>query len=244
MLHNQFVNSVRRSVRQGRTVDVSDLDQETDQVPRQDKRLELRDLDRALALLPEEQRTVILLIGLEGLDYRTVAKVEGVPVGAIRSRLSRGREGLRRLMGINSDGSPEAKSARAAVAPAAKVENDLQAATAGQAAVAVVVPKRQPVVATAAPAGELVREPRILAAVPRGAGGKARTVARASTERETSHPISRSTVARVRTWLSYGMTLRQAADTCGVAIPAIKQALRSDTLSRHRSAPPRRAVAA
>jgi RNA polymerase sigma-70 factor, ECF subfamily len=114
MLHNQFVNHFRRSVRQGRSVDVSDLDQETHQVPSQDKRLELRDLDRALALLPEEQRAVILLMGLEGMEYKAAAQVVGVPVGTVRSRLSRGREGLRRLMGITPNSNAETKIAQAA----------------------------------------------------------------------------------------------------------------------------------
>jgi DNA-directed RNA polymerase specialized sigma24 family protein len=78
------------------------------------KRLELRDLDRALARLPEEQRTVIFLIGLEGMDYATAAKVVGVPVGTVLSRRSRGREELRRLMGIKPNSHAEAKMARAA----------------------------------------------------------------------------------------------------------------------------------
>jgi RNA polymerase sigma-70 factor, ECF subfamily len=114
ILHNQYVNNVRRSARQGYSVDVSDIDEETHQMPRQDKCLELRDLDRALALLPDEQRSVILLVGLEGMDYDTAAKVVGVPVGTVRSRLSRGREGLRRLMGIKPDSAAEAKMANAA----------------------------------------------------------------------------------------------------------------------------------
>ena len=103
ILHNQYVNHVRRSARHGMSVDVSDLDEEIRQLPGQDKRLELRDLDRALARLPGAQRTVILLVGLEGMDYETAAKVVGVPVGTVRSRLSRGREELRRLMGIKPD---------------------------------------------------------------------------------------------------------------------------------------------
>jgi RNA polymerase sigma-70 factor, ECF subfamily len=114
MLHNQFVNGVRRSVRRGRSVDVSDVDEEIHHPPRQDKHLEIRDLNRALASLPDEQRTVILLIGLEGMDYRTVATVVGVPVGTIRSRLSRGREGLRKLMGMKPDGDAEATMVQAA----------------------------------------------------------------------------------------------------------------------------------
>jgi DNA-directed RNA polymerase specialized sigma24 family protein len=68
--------------------------------PQQGRRLELRDLDRAIAKLPSPQRSVILLVGLEGMSYGEVAAVLGVPVGTIRSRLSRGRETLRRLTGI------------------------------------------------------------------------------------------------------------------------------------------------
>jgi RNA polymerase sigma-70 factor (ECF subfamily) len=114
ILHNQFVNNVRRAAREGTSVKISDLDGDTPEFPAQEKRLELRDLDRALCLLPDEQRTVIFLIGLEGMDYETAAKIVGVPVGTVRSRLSRGREALRRLMGIKSDSTTKAKMAEAA----------------------------------------------------------------------------------------------------------------------------------
>jgi RNA polymerase sigma-70 factor (ECF subfamily) len=73
--------------------------------PHQGQRLELRDLERAIAKLPQEQKAVILLVGLEGMRYEEVAAVLDVPVGTIRSRLSRGREALRRLMGIIPDES-------------------------------------------------------------------------------------------------------------------------------------------
>jgi RNA polymerase sigma-70 factor (ECF subfamily) len=62
--------------------------------------LQLRDLEAALGQLQQEQRQVILLVGLEGLSYDEVANVLNVPVGTVRSRLSRGRDQLRRLMGI------------------------------------------------------------------------------------------------------------------------------------------------
>jgi RNA polymerase sigma-70 factor (ECF subfamily) len=63
--------------------------------------LQLRDLDRALARLPDEQRQVILLVGMEGMRYEEVATILGVPIGTVRSRLSRGRETLRGLMGMD-----------------------------------------------------------------------------------------------------------------------------------------------
>jgi RNA polymerase sigma-70 factor (ECF subfamily) len=97
ILHNQYVNRIRREIRAGNPVSIEDAAL-PGRPPDQEAGLELRDLERALSQLPEEQRSVILLIGLEGLPYADVAKVLGIPVGTVRSRLSRGRSTLRRLM--------------------------------------------------------------------------------------------------------------------------------------------------
>jgi RNA polymerase sigma-70 factor, ECF subfamily len=101
ILHNQYVNHIRRSIRTGITVDFDDIPA-LSRPANQEKRLELRDLDRALARLPQEQRAVILLVGLEGMPYGDVATALGVPVGTVRSRLSRGRLALRQLMGVET----------------------------------------------------------------------------------------------------------------------------------------------
>jgi RNA polymerase sigma-70 factor (ECF subfamily) len=66
--------------------------------PSQEQSLEIRDLARALQLLPDPQRQVVLLVGLEGMNYKSVAAVLEIPVGTVMSRLHRGRESLRRLM--------------------------------------------------------------------------------------------------------------------------------------------------
>ncbi len=50
-----------------------------------------RDIERALAGLVEEQRTALLLVVLEGLSYREVAEVQGVPIGTVMSRVARAR---------------------------------------------------------------------------------------------------------------------------------------------------------
>jgi RNA polymerase sigma-70 factor (ECF subfamily) len=70
----------------------------------QDWALEQRDLLRAFAGLPEEQRSVLLLIGVEDLSYGEAARVLGVPIGTVMSRLSRGRERLRKHMNGGIDG--------------------------------------------------------------------------------------------------------------------------------------------
>jgi RNA polymerase sigma-70 factor, ECF subfamily len=114
ILHNQYVNHVRRSVREGAGVRLSDNEPLLARAPQQGQGLELRDLGRAIAKLPEEQRSTLLLIGLEGMRYDEVAAVLDVPVGTIRSRLSRGREALRRLLGLAPDGASDADIDRAA----------------------------------------------------------------------------------------------------------------------------------
>jgi RNA polymerase sigma-70 factor, ECF subfamily len=67
---------------------------------------QLRELERALNKLPLEQRESILLVGLEGLRYDEAASILGVPIGTVRSRLSRGREALRKLMGLDEFDAP------------------------------------------------------------------------------------------------------------------------------------------
>ena len=98
ILHNQHVNDVRRAVREGISVPVDDVAPVLAAPSNQTDHLRLRDLDRALGCLPEEQRQVLLLVGLEGIRYEEVAAVLTVPVGTVRSRLSRGRDMLRQVM--------------------------------------------------------------------------------------------------------------------------------------------------
>src|SRR4029077_11345574 len=110
ILHNQHVNDVRRGVRDGNNVELTEastLAVESNAIPT----LELRDLETAIGKFPPEQRQVILLVGLEGMAYEEVAKVLRVPVGTVRSRLSRGRDQLRLLMGMEEE---RAKHRRAA----------------------------------------------------------------------------------------------------------------------------------
>jgi RNA polymerase sigma-70 factor, ECF subfamily len=99
LLHNLRVNDVRRGIREGTAVDIENV---RDVVAISDPSASqtLFELDRAMGQIAEEQRQVILLIGLEGMSYEDAAAVVGVPVGTIRSRLSRGREALRVAMGI------------------------------------------------------------------------------------------------------------------------------------------------
>jgi RNA polymerase sigma-70 factor, ECF subfamily len=98
ILHNQHVNDVRHSLRQGSVGPVEDAEPVWRADPVVDASLELRDLQRGINTLSHEQREVLLLVGLEGMRYEQVATILGIPVGTVRSRLSRARTTLRLLM--------------------------------------------------------------------------------------------------------------------------------------------------
>ena len=57
-----------------------------------------RDVERALATLVEDQRAALLLVVLEGLSYREVAEVQGVPIGTVMSRLARARAHIKAFL--------------------------------------------------------------------------------------------------------------------------------------------------
>src|SRR3954467_7113132 len=95
VMHNVHVNKVR-AARSTDTLD-DDMPELAMRAPQTDA-LVVRDLDRAIALLPAEQRAVLLLVTLEDLSYEDVARTLGVPMGTVMSRLSRAREKLRLLM--------------------------------------------------------------------------------------------------------------------------------------------------
>lgn len=107
IMHNLFVNQARSP----RLVDYPGDDALPDLPTRatQNDALELRDFAHSLSRLPEEQREVVLLVALEDLSYGDTAKVLGVPVGTVMSRLSRGRERLRVLLEGSEPDEPQLK---------------------------------------------------------------------------------------------------------------------------------------
>jgi RNA polymerase sigma-70 factor (ECF subfamily) len=100
IMHNIFLNERRRASRMV-PLATEPAEPATD---RADSRALLDDLDRALGQLHEDQRAAVLLVGVEEMSYEDAAKVLGIPIGTLMSRLSRGREQLRRL--IEGDGRP------------------------------------------------------------------------------------------------------------------------------------------
>src|SRR5215471_5876274 len=82
-------------------------------------RLLLRDLGAALRRLSSNQRSAVLLIGVEGKTYAEAAESMGTSVGAVRSHLSRGRDRLKTAVHGTDTRTPFAPRATAAPASAA-----------------------------------------------------------------------------------------------------------------------------
>jgi RNA polymerase sigma-70 factor, ECF subfamily len=70
--------------------------------PDQNVKLDLQDVQSALAMLPFEQRATLVLVASEGLSYDQVAEITGVAIGTVKSRISRARQHLAELMGIET----------------------------------------------------------------------------------------------------------------------------------------------
>ncbi len=66
--------------------------------PEQGDGLALREVAQSVQRLPDEQRQILLLVGLEGFSYEEAAQITGVPVGTVKSRLSRARRTLREML--------------------------------------------------------------------------------------------------------------------------------------------------
>lgn len=97
-LHNVFIDTTRKRHKRNDHVPIDEVLGMLSSPATQGRRLEFRDLLQGLAALPEQQREVLLLVGLEGMSYIEAARILDVPIGTIMSRLSRGREALRQLM--------------------------------------------------------------------------------------------------------------------------------------------------
>jgi RNA polymerase sigma-70 factor (ECF subfamily) len=98
IMHNMWANEVRRRVTHPAHEPIDrayDLPSAGDV---QTARLAVRDMERALDLLPEEQRAIVLMVAVSGMSYQECAEALKLPLGTVMSRLWRGRERLRALM--------------------------------------------------------------------------------------------------------------------------------------------------
>lgn len=99
IMRNIWIDEARARARRGQTFVGEDMGLAAGTGGGQEERVQLNDIDRALARLPDEQREAVLLVMVEGWSYREAAEIVGCPVGTLNSRLVRGRDALLALLG-------------------------------------------------------------------------------------------------------------------------------------------------
>ncbi|MRI55286.1 sigma-70 family RNA polymerase sigma factor [Methylobacterium sp. DB1607] len=98
ILRNLFLAGLRRKSRAAPQVGPEALNAVPDRSSDPEATSSLRDLLAGLDALPEEQRSVLLLVAVEDMSYAEAAAILGVPLGTVMSRLSRARERMRNFV--------------------------------------------------------------------------------------------------------------------------------------------------
>ncbi len=100
-----FLNQIRKQKTQGVSVDIEDAPQtKLSAAASQDMTLACKEMLTAMEKLPMRDKIVLSLIVVEGMKYDEAAEVLDVPIGTVRSRLSRARTRLKELI---EEGSAE-----------------------------------------------------------------------------------------------------------------------------------------
>ena len=100
ILRNHFFSAHRRSMREEEDADGSYAAAMVCVADQEDK-IMIQDVAAALSKLPQLQREAIVLVGAEGLSYEEAAQALGCAIGTIKSRVSRARNCLAELMGLD-----------------------------------------------------------------------------------------------------------------------------------------------
>lgn len=97
ILRNLYISAQRARQRRGTSVELDErlIPAGTAQ---QDSALEAQDVLAAIDQLPEEQKSLLLLIGVEDFSYEEAARTLDLPLGTVMSRLSRARARVRSIL--------------------------------------------------------------------------------------------------------------------------------------------------
>jgi len=101
ILRNEFYSQMRKKKREVEDPE-GHFEASLFEKGRQESHLELQDMKRALATLPDDQREAIILVGASGMSYEEAATICDVATGTMKSRVSRARSRLEELLGETS----------------------------------------------------------------------------------------------------------------------------------------------
>lgn len=98
-----LVNTHRQHLRKGKwltTLDNDELIEEHGPVSQLESNRTIERVQRAISLLSDEHRKVLVLVDMEGMSYREVASVLDIKLGTVMSRLGRARNNLRKVLNL------------------------------------------------------------------------------------------------------------------------------------------------
>jgi RNA polymerase sigma-70 factor (ECF subfamily) len=106
ILHNLYVDELRRKRSRGVEEDISDLaDKLPGSMPAADRPM-LHEFLGAMGTLSSEHRQILMLVGVEGMNYRGISDELDIPMGTVMSRLARAREKLRSALETGAGQEP------------------------------------------------------------------------------------------------------------------------------------------
>ena len=95
--HNLFIDRMRSRRSEAARVEQAGHLAEASMPAPQDHSVRLAEVRQAFLALPDEQRSALHLVAVEGLSYQQAADVIGVPLGTLMSRIGRARATLREM---------------------------------------------------------------------------------------------------------------------------------------------------
>lgn len=98
MMYNLFVSGYRRKVKFETQYDPESYIEKQQVEASQETTMELMKVNEAMSLLSEEHREVLVYVCVQGMKYQDVAEILDIPVGTVRSRLSRARAQLQEIL--------------------------------------------------------------------------------------------------------------------------------------------------
>ena len=103
IMYNDFVSAYRRKVKFESKYDAEDLIKNKSVKPRQEKKALYGRVSEAMDGLNQKHRQVLDMVCIQGMRYKDVAEQLSIPIGTVRSRLSRAREQLKDVMDVNDN---------------------------------------------------------------------------------------------------------------------------------------------
>jgi RNA polymerase sigma-70 factor (ECF subfamily) len=98
IMYNLFVSNYRRKVKFESQYDPESYIERESVDASQNVKLEIQEVDRAMNSLSEEHREILVMVCVKGMQYAHVSEALQIPIGTVRSRLSRARENLQQAM--------------------------------------------------------------------------------------------------------------------------------------------------